>query len=139
MLTVEVPLIRLRRGLSIRFASQEPPKAPPKATEVARALALGHRIVQMVESGRIRDYTEASRRMNVSLPRVSVLVTLTFLAPAIQEDLLLGKPRPADRNFKRLCAIARVPSWSEQVLRYWQPCSPSLVPREPFGPEVSEP
>lgn len=116
MLTIEVPLVRVRRGKCVGFAEHTPevqPK-PEKVSAAARALALGHRIVKAVETGEVRDFTEAARRMGVSQPRVSMLVGLTFLAPDIQEEILLRMLTWEGPNTHKILNCARTPDWRIQ-------------------------
>ncbi|MBI4911624.1 MAG: hypothetical protein HY823_02705 [Acidobacteria bacterium] len=116
MLTIEVPLVRVRRGKCVGFAEHTPevlPK-PEKVSAAARALALGHRIVKAVETGEVRDFSDAARRMGISQPRVSMLVGLTFLAPELQEKALLSKPSDWKPSVRNLIKRSRLPRWQDQ-------------------------
>ncbi len=116
MLTIEVPLVRVRKGRCVGFMDYKP-EPPPKAERVsaaARALALGHRIVKAVETGEVRDFTDAARVMGVSQPRVSMLVGLTFLAPDLQEIILCQTREGSRRNIHQLLIPARFPDWRKQ-------------------------
>ena len=116
MLTFEVPLVRVRRGKCVGFAERQeaPPLVPEKVCTAARALALGHRIVRAVESGEVRDFSEAARRMGVSQPRVSMLVALTFLAPDLQGRIFGSSEDLSRQKVRHLLLLARVPDWKEQ-------------------------
>lgn len=113
MLTFEVPLARVRRGKQVGFAEMVPPPIPARVHPMAGTLAMAHRVVRAVESGEVRDFTDAALRMRVSQTRVSMMVARTFLAPALQEALLLGTaPR---LNTKQWLKIARMGTWREQI------------------------
>ncbi|WP_243295916.1 hypothetical protein [Geothrix mesophila] len=116
MLTIEVPLVRVRKGRCVEFTEHKPESKPKegRASAAARALALGHRIVRAVETGEVRDFTDAARVMGVSQPRVSMLVGLTFLAPDIQEEVLLDGTRRNAPSTHQLLHRSRLNQWEEQ-------------------------
>lgn len=117
MLTFEVPLVRVRLGKCVGFSEKEkepPPPRPARVNSAAKDLAMGHRIVRAVESGEMRDYSEAARRLGVSQARVSMLVAITFLAPDIQEAILLTDLKLRGFNIHHLLIPARFPRWEEQ-------------------------
>lgn len=113
MLTFEVPLVRIRMGKREGFTNQLPPQAIPQPSPSARILALAHRIVRAVEQGEVRDFSEVARRLGVSQARVSMVVTLTFLAPEVQAAVMLANGRRISQ--KRLLKLARMESWEEQI------------------------
>lgn len=78
-------------GKQVGFAEFHRPVLPKRASPMARCLALGHRIVQAVENGEVRGYSEVAECMGVSQPRVSMLVAMAFLSPRIQEAILAGE------------------------------------------------
>lgn len=117
MTSFEVPLVRVRMGGSVGFAEkpkEPPPPKPIKVPQAAMDLALGHRIVRAVESGEVRDYTEAARRLGVSQARVSQLVAITFLAPDLQDAILMGHGTATRVNIHHLLLAARNSSWRDQ-------------------------
>ncbi|MCC6782008.1 MAG: hypothetical protein IT457_04120 [Planctomycetes bacterium] len=81
-------------------------------TPAARNLALAHYLSRMVERGLIADYTQAARMLGVSQPRVTHLMSLLLLSPAIQEEILFGRIAPGDKELRRM---ARVAEWREQA------------------------
>ena len=54
---------------------------------VARLLALGHQLRRLLDEGRVESVGELARRVEVSQPRITQLVNLTYLAPAIQGEV----------------------------------------------------
>ena len=99
------------------FITAEPsptPSLPDRDTQVtpaARNLALAHYLQRMIERGLITDYTQAARMLAVSQPRITHLMGLLLLSPAIQEEILMGRMAPGD---KELRSLARVAEWREQ-------------------------
>jgi len=99
------------------------PRLPAPGTVLTRDLrgvapgleALEHgfryRIVRAVEQGEVRDFMAASRSMGVSDAWVSMLVSLTFLAPELQEGVLRGEIR---LEVNQLVQVARRADWREQ-------------------------
>lgn len=86
--------------------------------------------MRAVEDGEVRDFSAAARRLGVSQARVSMLVTLTFLAPDIQAAVLLGTgPR---LSFKRLLRLARMARWEAQ-----HAALAHETPSEQFGQNLS--
>lgn len=113
MLTFEVPLVRIRNGMRVAFTDQAPPPRVRSISPSAKTLALAYRIVKAVEHGEVRDFSAAALRMGVSQARVSMVVSLIFLAPEIQADVLLGVGRRI--GHKRLLQLARMESWEAQL------------------------
>lgn len=114
MLTFEAPLVRIRLGKRIGFAEQAPTLPPKKVSGTARSLALGHRIVRAVEFGEVRDFSDAARRMGVSQARVSMLVSLTFLAPDIQNWVILGASNSSKFGVHGLIRVSQKRVWRDQ-------------------------
>ncbi len=119
-LVFRAPLFRVQRGLRVDFASRKPFAKPsvnfentPKA---AWALAMGHRFLQAVEQGEVQDFAALALKLNVSRAWVSMSVELTFLAPRIQEAILLGNSRLP--SIQDLVQIARLRNWNDQLNRW---------------------
>ena len=109
---VRAPLFRVQRGLRLVFQAQRPrlPKKPvPKA---ARMLAMGHRYLKAIEEGEFEDFADLARRLKVSRAWISMCVELAFLAPWIQEKLLLGSFKHL--SIHKLIYIARQYNWDKQ-------------------------
>ena len=73
---------------------------------------MAHHIERLIERGLIADYTQAARMLGVSQPRMTHLMGLLLLAPAIQEAILVGEAAPKDKELREL---ARVAEWEGQV------------------------
>ena len=89
-------------------AESQTPAAPSAA---ARNLALAHHIERLIDRGMIADYTQAARMLGVSQPRMTHLMGLLLLAPAIQEAILLGEAAPRDKELREM---ARIAEWEAQ-------------------------
>jgi hypothetical protein len=112
MLTFEVPIVRLRMGKSVGFAEKLPEALPAKPSPAARTLAMAHRIARAVESGELRDFSDAARRIGVSQARISMVVSLTLLAPKLQKAILFEGKRI---GFKLMLKLARMQDWETQL------------------------
>ncbi len=94
------------------------PSAPitESAPRLTRLLALAHRWNRLVDEGVATNYAEIARLMRLSRARVTQIVDLSFLAPDIQDEILLGD---ADATEREIREIARAPEWDEQR-RLWR-------------------
>lgn len=107
-----VPFRRVPAPVLLSEPLSEPEGRPPR---VARLLALAHKLEALVRSGEITDYAQLARLGHVSPARVTQIMVLLHLAPAIQEFILFLSL--ADARFIRelaLCRIAREPRWDRQ-------------------------
>ena len=108
-----------RRGRSVAVGREEAParKGPaPRPLAVARTLALAHEIVRLIEDGTFADQADAARSLGFTRGRISQIVDLTFLAPAIQEEILFaevaeGRDPVTERGLR---CVLRAAGWEEQ-------------------------
>jgi len=95
------------------------PVSVARIPRVTRLLALAHRFEQLIRDGVVRDYADLARLGQVTRARVTQIMNLLNLAPAIQEDILF---LPAVENGddpvceRQLREIVRMVDWTEQ----WQ-------------------
>jgi hypothetical protein len=91
------PVLRARfrrvRGRGVELRRGPPPSlVPRKSTRrpayVARLLALAHQLRRLLERGEVSSIGEFARRLEVSQPRVTQILNLTYLAPSIQAEVL---------------------------------------------------
>ena len=90
----------------------EPQGRPPR---IARLLALAHKLDALVRSGAIADYAELARLGHISPARLTQIMVLLHLSPAIQEHILYLSA--GDARFVTELAlrkIAREPRWDRQ-------------------------
>ena len=105
-----------RRGRALPvFRNQSPNESLTRPPRVARLVALAHKLEELVQSGKVKDYAELARLTRVSPARIGQIVILGQLAPAIQEQVLF---LPADQAGlipeRALREIAREPRWDRQ-------------------------
>ena len=116
-----------RTVLQVDFA----PPAPRRATlpaagrvpPVTRLLALAHRIDGMIAAGQLRDLAHAARVLGLTRARVTQVMNLLLLAPAIQEAILelpptTGRDVITERSLRRIVAE---PVWEDQVTKLGVP------------------
>ena len=119
--TCPLPL-RRRRPAS---RSHQPPSAVPPAPgvppgrvpRVARLLALALRCEQLLAAGVIANYAALAELGHVSRARVTQILNLRWLAPAIQEAILFLPRTERGRDpisLRQLQPLARVLDWREQ-------------------------
>ena len=106
--------------LASRRAEREAGLKTPHPATVARLLALAHDIEARIEAGEYRDYAEVARAHGLSRARLTQVMNLLLLAPAIQEELLHlevlpGREPVTERGLRRVLESLM---WEEQV-RVW--------------------
>jgi hypothetical protein len=108
-----VPFRRVAPAMAIVVAPLVEPQG--RAPRIARLLALAHKLDAMVRSGEISDYAQLARLGHISPARLTQIIVLLHLAPAIQESVLFLSA--ADGRFVTELAlrkIAREPRWDRQ-------------------------
>jgi hypothetical protein len=98
------------------------PTRDESVSPAARNLALAHHLDRLIAQKVIVDYTQAARMLQISQPRLSHVMGLLLLAPAIQEGILLGKLTPGDKQLRRLSRLA---DWEAQVAALTTPVRPA--------------
>jgi hypothetical protein len=123
-LTVECPVHfdRRAKGRKELRVGAAPPRSAPESgrvPRVARLLALAHRFDGLLRQGLVENYSELARLGHVTPARISQVMNLLFLAPAIQEEILFWPRTVRGRDPVRLAdllPIARVFDWKTQLL-----------------------
>ena len=93
------------------------PQVPGRMPTVTRLMALAIRFDQLLRTGKVRDLEHLATIGNVSQPRISQILSLTLLAPEIQESLLFlprvskGKPEISEKAIR---TITMLDDWAEQ-------------------------
>jgi hypothetical protein len=119
-IVLTVPFYR-RRGVRITL-TQEPP--PPKQepirrpAKVARMLALAHHIEEAIRRGRVTHPAAVARELGFTRARVSQLLDLLLLSPAIQERVLFLEAVDGvePMSERQLYNVARERRWWLQTL-----------------------
>jgi hypothetical protein len=121
-LTVECPVhfdrsAKGRKQLQAGVKPARPVLEPGRVPRVARLLALAHRFDGLLRLGMVKNYSELARLGHVTPARISQIMGLLFLAPAVQEEILFWPRMARGRDTFRLAdllPIAQVPDWSKQ-------------------------
>ena len=114
-LTVQVPFMRVRRGLEVSF--QQPGvddelSGPP--TPLALCLARAHCLDRTLDDCGPGAMRVLASRLGISPQRLAQIHALVYLAPDLQEVVLLSKLEASRVNFHVLLRIARIPLWQGQ-------------------------
>jgi hypothetical protein len=104
------------RNVGPRTFTTEPETEPSgEAPRLARLLALAHRLEGLVQSGEVNSYGDLAQLGEVSPARISQIMILLNLAPAIQEQVLfLSLTSSRILTELALRKIAREPLWDRQ-------------------------
>ena len=106
---------RGRRHLRKGASSKEPGPPNEHLPRLTRLLALAHRWNSLIEEGVVANYSEIARMMGLSRARVTQIMDLLYLAPEIQEKILLrGEDKSEMVSERTLRSIIRLPIWKEQ-------------------------
>ena len=111
-----------RSTYTVNFAATAPRRATQAGTgrtpRVARMLSLAHKIDGMIRAGELRDLADAARAIGVTRARMTQVMNLLLLAPAIQEAILDLPPVKNGRDPVSERALRRVvaePDWNLQM------------------------
>jgi hypothetical protein len=113
---------------------------PGRVPRVARLLALAHRLERLVRTGVVKDYAEAARLGHVTRARISQVMSLLYLAPDIQEQVLFLPRIEHGRDpviLHDLLPIAAAADWTKQRRlwrRLWEACGRAGRRREGVAP-----
>jgi len=90
------------------------------APYIARMVTLAHHFDEMIQRGEVSDYAEIARLAGVTRAWVTHIISLLFLAPDIQQDLLFAAMASAGRiiSHRKLRRIAAEFDWSIQRQMY---------------------
>lgn len=97
--------------------TESKPIEPGRIPRISRLMALAIRLERMLHTGEVSDINELARLGHVTQPRMSQILSLTLLAPDIQEELLFlqrvtkGK---ATIHEKMLRPVSAEIDWSRQ-------------------------
>lgn len=122
---------------SCRRSSQPREDPRQRAYRLARQIALGHFIEEQVENGELASYAEAAQRLGLTRARLSQVLDLVLLAPAIQEAVVSERVQVSARGARSACSVCE---WTAQIAvidkacALWAKCSrkplASLAPGE---------
>jgi hypothetical protein len=97
--------------------------SPPsvRVPRIARLMALALRLEALVQEGTVSSYAELARLGHVSPARLSQILSLLYLAPDLQEELLFWERPRRGREplpLRHLLPITAVLDWHEQRRRW---------------------
>ena len=95
---------------------------PVRLSRVARLMALALRFEMLLRNGVVANYAELARLGHVSSARITQILSLQYLAPDIQEELLFLTRQTRGRDpihLARLQPIAAQFDWARQR-RLWR-------------------
>ena len=104
---------------------RERPHRNGSAASAVRTIVLAYQIEQAVRDGRARDYADVARQIGMTRARVSQIMHLLRLPPALLEMLLLADP-------------VRCPRLTERHLRPLVAASPSTEQLEELEHQLSQ-
>jgi hypothetical protein len=120
-----------REGRGARKVIREgdaPAPAPGRIPRISRLMALAIHLDEMVKKGQVTDYAELARLGHVTRARISQVMSLLYLAPAIQEELLFLPRLESGREpivLRDLLPISATADWVLQ-LRNWKSFSKNI-------------
>ena len=121
----------MRTKMYLEFKLRSPVPRPPRrrqrsalrrdstAFSLVRVLVLAHQIEDTIQQGSAADYADVAQQLGFSRARVSQIVSLTSLAPSIQEFILTAHVT-ADPELlvrlseRKLRPVAAELDWSKQ-------------------------
>jgi len=128
---------RGRKELEVGALPSPSTAMPGRVPRVSRLLALAHRVDRLLRAGVVKDYAEAARLGHVTRARISQVMSLLYLAPDIQEQVLFLPRIERGRDpviLHDLLPIAGTADWRRQrrlsACRSWHSSRPSSTRRE---------
>ena len=115
------PTVRVINRSAKETSAATPVRKSGRFPRVAQVLALALQFQEMIDTGEVRGYADLARLGCVSRERISQIMLLTWLAPDIQQAILMLPPAPGGRFpicEDMLHPIARLPLWEEQRERW---------------------
>src|SRR5216683_2016868 len=98
---------------------------------IRRLLALALKMEQMVQEGTVKNHSELAHLGRVSAARITQVMNLLYLAPDIQEEILLGN---TPKDWLRESAVRKLSGvvlWSEQRDRWHKLAATASVQKHP--------
>ena len=90
----------------------------------AQMLAMAHLVERLVEAGDVPSYAHAARALGLTRARLTQVMNLLLLSPAVHERVLAGDVGATERSLRRL---VREPEWGvqQEYLRSSHPSQPA--------------
>jgi hypothetical protein len=125
-LSIEGSLCIGRRGKAGSTERQAAVRSPDRSSaaarvpRIARLMALALHLEALVQEGTVSSYAELARLGHVSRSRLSQILSLLYLAPDLQEELLFWeRPRRGREalSLRHILPVTAVLDWHEQRRR----------------------
>ena len=111
-----------RQGRRVTLTDAPPSSPPPqpepvrRPAKVARMLALAHHLQRAIDDGLVADRAAVARKLGLTRARVTQLLDLLLLAPAVQTAVLAleavdGAEPMAERTLR---TVAHSRTWTDQ-------------------------
>lgn len=114
VISLEVPFLRVRRGLGVGFQEAGDDLMDGEPTPMALYLAKAHALDRLLTAEGDGALSRVAKQWGVSRPRVAQLHGLIYLAPDLQMKVLKGSAEASRLNFHSLLSIARHSNWIDQ-------------------------
>lgn len=106
-----VPITRLKH-ICVKKSHEEMQGEP----RLRQSLILAYQIDQIIADGQAKDFTQAAQWLNMTKARLSQIMGLINLAPAIQEEILLtDSPKIRKASVQQILPIAAESDWNRQI------------------------
>jgi len=89
----------------------ENPALRVQAARGAQMLAMAHQVERLVESGEVASYAHAARALGLTRARLTQVMNLLLLSPAVQDRVLAGEIGTTERSLR--CLVGE-PDWAAQ-------------------------
>jgi DNA invertase Pin-like site-specific DNA recombinase len=109
---------RPHRSQSSTVERQAQVAGPPSVPRISRLLALALQMEQMIQEGAVKNYSELAHLGRVSAARITQVMNLLYLAPDIQEEILVGNTPENRLRESAIRKLSGVVLWSEQRDRW---------------------
>jgi len=106
-----------RRAVQKLREEHRPAPPPGRVPRITKLMALTIRFEHLLATGAVRDQTELAELGHITRARVTQIMNLLHLAPAIQEEILFlprvtkGRDPIAERNLR---SVIREVDWDRQ-------------------------
>jgi hypothetical protein len=104
---------------------------PPSVPRISRLLALALKMEQMIQEGTVKNHSELANLGRVSAARITQVMNLLYLAPDIQEEILVGKGHESWLRESAIRKLSRVVLWSEQRDRWREFLAAASIQKHP--------
>jgi hypothetical protein len=112
------PLVRQTPPAPMEKTTPAQPVAesPPRPPRITKLLALALRFEELLRNGTAKDYADLARLGGVSRSRITQVMNLRNLAPALQERILTLEPSQGDTlNERAIRRIGGIMDWRDQI------------------------